>query len=35
MPRYVYDPVTGVPVAGTQEERDGYIAILREASWED
>ena len=33
--QYFYDPVTGVPVAGTQEERDGYIAILREASWED
>ena len=33
--QYFYDPVTGVPVSGTQEERDGYIAILREASWED
>ena len=33
--QYFYDPVTGVPVAGTQEERDGYITILREASWED
>ncbi len=32
--QYFYDPVTGAPVDGTQAERDGYVAILRGASWE-
>ena len=31
--QYFYDPVTGIPVAGTQEERDGFIAVLQTASW--
>lgn len=31
--QYFYDPLTGQEIAGTKEERDGFIAILKEATW--
>lgn len=33
--QYFYDPVTGIPNASTAAEREGFIAILKEASWEE